>query len=662
MFKELLFIEQLVITMYLKVALCWFLVFFSSIQAFAQAGVEKTFGSPLSTELRVKSNSTGLVLSSLSRLQFAQYDECGNSLFALQFRRQTNPAAIFEARDFIQLSNGDFAYLIAAASGNLFKSVVVRITNSGTIVWSNEIYNPNADVQFNDFSLMEDSQGDLLVFGTVPQTLFGNTFPRLTKIDATNGTVLWTRSYLISQPFGKAIITSDDGVLIRLGSTLLKTDSNGNRLWTVNAVGLSDNSNEVLELSDGYIITNSNQNTDFIEILKFDFQGNPIARKAIRLVASAFDLVKSGSNSFIVGLFRTNTPFSTPADLIEFTDNLDFIRNTRTSLPLIGTDLEFNSKQEAIVVGKPTGINGGLVHFNSDFSTSCNAGGVSPSFLDLSFTTNSLSIGQSNLTLNSRAFPLIVTSFNLSETVLCSASPPSISLGPDRSFCANSTELSNTLGGHFDNYLWSTGETTPTIKPNQTGTYWLQASSSCSGQTASDTIEVSVFPSIEINLGSFATICGNQITELVGPECTNCSYLWSNGSQNRSTNIFEVGTYWLEVENQNGCTSSDTIDVNFGFCDCKTYIPSAFSPNNDGINDTYSLSVACETNSFQFLIIDRWGRVIFKTDNQNFSWDGTLNGENCTIGFYSYRLEFAPISSDGSEQIQVKQGQLQLLR
>ena len=648
--------------MSVKFIVILFFSFLGCLHAKAQAGMEKTFGNPLSTQLRVESNATGVVISSLDRVQLAQYDECGNRLYAAQYQRQINPAAGFFAKDFLQLSNGDFVFLVQARSANISKSVLIRTTVSGAVVWSNEIYNPSGDFNFNELSIMEDNQGDIIVFGCLPQTLFGTSFPRLTKIEAGSGQIIWTRSYLISKTFGKAISTSDNGVLMRLGSTLMKVDGNGNLQWAVDAVGLANNSELIFEISDGYIFTNGNSFTNFIEIFKVDFQGNSIAKKSIRIEALAFDIERSGNNSFIVGLSRTNASFNSPVELLEFDDNLNFLRNTRTTISFLGTDLEFNSKLEAIVVGKPTGVNGCITHFNSDFSNNCNTSAVNPTFLDLNFSTNNLSISQSNLNLSIRPFLVSTSPINYTETEVCPASPPEISLGPDRSFCANSTEISDALGGHFDSFLWSTGETSSAIRPSQSGTYWLLATSSCSGLSASDTVEISVFPTVEINLGTTATICGNQTTELIGPDCNNCNYLWSNGSQNQSTNIFEVGTYWLEIESENGCFSSDTIEVDFGLCDCKTYIPSAFTPNGDGINEQFSLSVACQTKSFQFVLIDRWGKVIFQTNNPDFTWDGTLNGQNCTAGFYSYRLEYSPVGADGRLTTQVKSGQIQLLR
>ena len=89
-------------------------------------------------------------------------------------------------------------------------------------------------------------------------------------------------------------------------------------------------------------------------------------------------------------------------------------------------------------------------------------------------------------------------------------------------------------------------------------------------------------------------------------------------------------------------------------------IPSAFSPNNFGaeINNTFSILVDETVSYIDFFIYDRWGQLIFESDNLYFSWDGTYKGDNCMSGIYAYQM--VVIYNDGLKKI--KTGNITLFR
>ena len=89
-------------------------------------------------------------------------------------------------------------------------------------------------------------------------------------------------------------------------------------------------------------------------------------------------------------------------------------------------------------------------------------------------------------------------------------------------------------------------------------------------------------------------------------------------------------------------------------------IPSAFSPNNFGAetNNTFSILVDETVSYIDFFIYDRWGQLIFESDNLYFSWDGTYKGDNCMPGIYAYQM--VVIYNDGLKKI--KTGNITLFR
>jgi gliding motility-associated-like protein len=89
-------------------------------------------------------------------------------------------------------------------------------------------------------------------------------------------------------------------------------------------------------------------------------------------------------------------------------------------------------------------------------------------------------------------------------------------------------------------------------------------------------------------------------------------------------------------------------------------IPSAFSPNGVGNekNNTFSIVVNEKVAFIDFFIYDRWGELIFESDNLYFSWDGTYKEKNCMSGIYAYQAII--IYDDGTKKI--KTGNITLIR
>ena len=76
------------------------------------------------------------------------------------------------------------------------------------------------------------------------------------------------------------------------------------------------------------------------------------------------------------------------------------------------------------------------------------------------------------------------------------------------------------------------------------------------------------------------------------------------------------------------------------------YIPSAFTPNGDGINDTFGVKGE-GISDFHIYIYDRWGEVIFESTNPRTQWDGKFKGKSVENGTYVYQLFAAGYSGKG---------------
>ena len=98
------------------------------------------------------------------------------------------------------------------------------------------------------------------------------------------------------------------------------------------------------------------------------------------------------------------------------------------------------------------------------------------------------------------------------------------------------------------------------------------------------------------------------------------------------------GWYFVEVTNPHDCSMRDSIVVN-EFCPASIYIPNTFTPNGDGINDTWG-AVGKNIASIELVVFDRWGGVLFQTTDPNTFWDGSVSNEEAANRMYAWRLSY----------------------
>jgi len=82
----------------------------------------------------------------------------------------------------------------------------------------------------------------------------------------------------------------------------------------------------------------------------------------------------------------------------------------------------------------------------------------------------------------------------------------------------------------------------------------------------------------------------------------------------------------------------------------RIYVPTAFTPNNDGLNDRLEF-FGLDNNSAEVSIFNRWGQQIHFTDNLSLGWNGFIIDEPAPEGSYTYEIKFT--SPDGEELVQV---------
>lgn len=120
------------------------------------------------------------------------------------------------------------------------------------------------------------------------------------------------------------------------------------------------------------------------------------------------------------------------------------------------------------------------------------------------------------------------------------------------------------------------------------------------------------------------------------------SHLISDSTAPSVIATIQENTLFYLTGELDGCKSKDSILVKFlAEADADLFIPNAFSPNSDGLNDCFSISNRGETHTFGIQLFNRWGQRIFESNDPNFCWNGYTNGMKVDLGVYYYILEIS---------------------
>lgn len=118
------------------------------------------------------------------------------------------------------------------------------------------------------------------------------------------------------------------------------------------------------------------------------------------------------------------------------------------------------------------------------------------------------------------------------------------------------------------------------------------------------------------------------------------AYYWFDNSTGQTTSVSQKGNYGVTVYDSFGCDSYDAIDV-VEFCPAVLIVPNVISPNNDQKNDSLRY-FKNHIFQFDFSIYNRWGQLMFQTDDLNNAWDGKNmnNGELVSDGVYYWFAKY----------------------
>lgn len=240
----------------------------------------------------------------------------------------------------------------------------------------------------------------------------------------------------------------------------------------------------------------------------------------------------------------------------------------------------------------------------------------------------------------------------------------------DTSTLSVRTSAAGTTYQWFDQNTTISGETGPAYKASASGGYRVIAVTDKGCRDSSDIIglEVHTPPQASISIQEATNPCiSDTISFFADPGAF--AYAWMPQSIFRNTGGAEGNSalgilrntstkVFLTVYDATGCYTSDSLTVSAHTC-CRLFIPNAFSPNGDGLNDFFMPRLKEGQIMISLSVFDRWGKVIYsdKTNGKK-GWNGYYtDGSAAAAGVYMYQLEY----TCGDHKIEQEKGDFTLI-
>ncbi len=260
-----------------------------------------------------------------------------------------------------------------------------------------------------------------------------------------------------------------------------------------------------------------------------------------------------------------------------------------------------------------------------------------------------------------------------------SVAPPQF-VRDDSLGCSPHCVLFTTADAGNGSYAWDFGDgTIGSVGPEithcyvQAGVYdvvlTITGNGGCSGSwTMPQAVEVLPTPNAGFTAYPAVATIEDANIQFVDASSGAETWSWSFGDPLDSTSterspVFtyeEVGCYEVQLVVSNTLTCSDS--TSYVVCiedEFAAYVPNAFTPNDDGFNDVWGVVITVGSpREFELDVFDRWGGIVFHSEDKGQFWDGTAQGGEQPIGVYQWRLRLR----DSTGRIQERKGHLTLVR
>jgi gliding motility-associated-like protein len=592
-----------------------------------------------------------------------RFNSCGDTTWSKEIFRSLPLNRVFRAQ-----ADGSNLWLAAGLGQNQDSAVaLLKMDELGQILLSKSI---RAPINFVWYQMHLDVDGNLYLSGNSTATTgLANTVLKLNQ----QGQEIHAFQYSNNFIWGMSVPGLNGGLLNISGQAIYKLDANGNVEWIQRYQGYYQSSIPPIALNDGYLIFGKYFGAiDRTLVFKIDLQGNLIWSSDVYLNINA-TAASVASNGHIHMLFTNFGPNQIQWGVLEL--NADGSYQSTYLLPkntgdqLYARDLDFLSEDQMLISG--------LIDFTFasyqaqvfrklpiDISTlqTCagTLSGIPTEPSNVTMDSNPPNFGANrynDFTIQNYSFPesrVLLSLNNFCQTV----DPLSLDLGPDRQVCAhNQVYLVPNINATDYQILWSTGASADSVLVTTEGWYWCEISNACGAETVRDSVFISFFPkeALEASFSPERPLLGDSLILSVSENLNEIT--WTYGDTSVSGNPAQVESLSSMTEgiiatyiDTNGCLVSDTLYPRFE--EAQLYMPNAFSPNGDGLNDVFGPHPDAVYH-FEVEIFDRYGKRQASLNDQ--WWDG----QGLNAGAYTYVLIYQ-IQAQG--ELRIKRGIVNLIR
>lgn len=184
--------------------------------------------------------------------------------------------------------------------------------------------------------------------------------------------------------------------------------------------------------------------------------------------------------------------------------------------------------------------------------------------------------------------------------------------------------------------------TTTTASTSQLYTLTVSDNYGCNFKVTDDVL-VTMRPPVVAFAGNDTIAVYGKPHQLFGTGGT--SYTWQPAAdlnnafaQNPLATLYRDTRFVLLVKNDIGCSNSDDVFVKV-YKGPTYYVPNAFTPNNDGLNDVFRVTPVGIKATEYFAVYNRYGELVFKTNQLQQGWNGTYRGKNAVAGTYVWTIK-----------------------
>lgn len=205
------------------------------------------------------------------------------------------------------------------------------------------------------------------------------------------------------------------------------------------------------------------------------------------------------------------------------------------------------------------------------------------------------------------------------------------------------------------------GQATTAGQISETTTFYLTAIDNVSGCAGSDSVVITKYPIPQLTVSTTdTTIIARENIQLQASGADSYQWIpgkWLSDNHTATPTAYPRASVGYTVIGRNEFGCYDSAHVNIRTIN-QYFIPGAFTPNGDGLNDVFKIENIGYQGIGAFQIFDRWGQLVFEGNEATAQWDGTFKGQPAPSGTYYYYI----ILNDINGESNIHKGDLTLVR